>query len=274
MQVERDGTDRFIGGTPRETWPRLYGGSLLAQSLSAAGQTVDLDRDPHALHAWFLRPGDPRQPITFEVEPLRDGRSMSLRRVVASQQGRTIFTLSASFQIAQDGPVHQVPPRSSPPPETLIDEGEVRRAEAAALGLDLGHLTMQNLPIEMRPVTPLRFSQLKPEPPVADYWVRPLGPLPADRRILFCLLAYISDMPLLLTALRPHAIHYAVTPMDTGSLDHALWLHRPPAVDDWMFWSTHSPWGGSGRGLAGGHLYDRAGNLLATAMQEGLMRPH
>jgi acyl-CoA thioesterase-2 len=275
LDLEPAGAERFIGRSRDMGWTRVYGGQVVAQALVAAARTVT-GRSPHSLHAYFLLGGDPAEPILFEVERVRDGRSFSTRRVKASQRGEPIFVLSASFHIAEDGPDHQAPAPAAPPPEQIIDP-----QAALALMPEPARKRLQALfdrvrPIEFRPVDMRRYAPMQPgETRAAEQsvWIRIGGPLPDDPMIHTAALAYLSDMTLLDTALVAHGHAIFDGRHQVASLDHTLWLHRPCRADAWLLYVQDSPSAGGARALTRGTLFTREGVLVASVAQEGLVRP-
>jgi acyl-CoA thioesterase-2 len=220
----------------------------------------------HSLHAYFVRPGDPSVPIIYEVERIRDGRSFTTRRVLAVQRGETIFTLSASFQLAQEGLEHTDPaPVGVPGPEELPDLGEW-------LSDVRTFLSGVPRPLDLRFVEPPFWSPRRG--PASDapvhVWMRADGTLPDDPLLQVCLLTYASDLTLLGSVLVPHTERMG----DVGlaSLDHAMWFHRPFRADEWLLYECRSPSASGSRGLAEGRFSTRDGRLVATAVQEGLVR--
>jgi acyl-CoA thioesterase II len=275
LDLEPAGADRFIGHSPDMGWTRVYGGQVVAQALVAAVRTVP-ERPPHSLHAYFLLGGNPAEPILFEVERVRDGRSFSTRRVKAIQRGEPIFVLSVSFHSAEDGPEHQAPAPAAPPPEQIVDP-----QAALALMPEPARKRLQSLfdrvrPIEFRPIDMRRYAPLRPgETRAAEQsvWIRISGPLPDEPLVHTAALAYLSDMTLLDTALVAHGHAIFDGRHQVASLDHALWLHRPCRVDDWLLYVQDSPSAGGARALTRGMLFNRDGALVASVAQEGLIRP-
>ncbi len=275
LDLEPAGADRFVGRSPDTGWTRVYGGQVVAQALVAAARTVP-ERSPHSLHAYFLLAGDPAEPILFEVERVRDGRSFSTRRVRASQRGEPIFVLSASFHIAEDGPEHQAPAPAAPPPEQIADPEAALAAAPESARKRLQALFDRVRPIEFRPTDLRRYAPLRPgETRAAEQsvWIRIGGPLPDDPMIHTAALAYLSDMTLLDTALVAHGHAIFDGRHQVASLDHALWLHRPCRVDDWLLYAQDSPSAGGARAVTRGMLFSRDGSLVASVAQEGLVRP-
>jgi acyl-CoA thioesterase-2 len=245
----------------------VFGGQVAAQSLMAAGRTVEMGR-PHSLHAYFLRPGDPTVPILYEVDRIRDGRSFTTRRVVAIQHGRAIFNLSASFHVDEVGMEHQFPMPDVPEPDGL--ESMVTRLEPyrALLGewFDRPH------PIDQRPIGELPYSNRASKDPVQRLWIRADGRLPDDPLLHACIAAYASDMSLFDTLLAPHDVTWDDADFMGASLDHCMWFHRPFRADEWLLYDMDSPIAHGARGLARGFLFTRQGDLAVSVVQEGLMR--
>jgi len=254
---------------------RVFGGEVAAQALTAAARTVtDPDRTVHSLHAYFLRPGDPGRPILYQVDPIRDGRSFTTRRVVGIQRGEPIFTLSASFQVHEAGLAHQVPALAEPDPDALPTATDaVRDAdEVTAAWLKGVHRTF---PLELRfPDGLPRVATARGEarPPRQVVWMRSTEPLRDDPALHACAATYFSDLLLLPTALLPHRVLLGDPRLQIASLDHAVWFHAPFRADDWLCYEQEGPWAGGGRALCRGSLFDRHGTLVATVMQEGLIR--
>ncbi len=275
LDIEPIGSDRSIGRSPPNGWTRVFGGQVIAQSLVAASRTVE-DRAPHSLHAYFLLPGDPQEPILYEVERVRDGRSFTTRRVVARQRGEAIFVMSASFQIEEQGLDHYIPMPDAPEPDRLVDP-----AAAVAFLSEKAQKRLESLferiqPIEFRPLDLRRYARPAPgvtREPRQSLWIRIGGALPDDPAVHRAALAYLSDMTLLDTALVAHGHTIFDGRIQGASLDHALWFHRPFRADDWLLYVQDSPNAHGARGLTRGLLYTRAGVLVASVAQEGLMRP-
>jgi acyl-CoA thioesterase II len=273
LRLEPIEVNLFRGQSQDLGWGAVFGGQVLGQALSAAAQTVPDDRFVHSLHGYFLRQGDARRPIVYTVDRIRDGRSFTTRRVVAVQGGNAIFTLEASFQIEEGGLQHQADaPLDVPQPESLRPDHEAARDWADTLPDPLRTRALAVRPIEMRSIDPM--NPLRPEvrPPVRRVWLRAPDPLPDDPALHRYLLAYASDFHLLTTAMLPHGVTVATKGMQVASLDHAMWFHRPFRVDEWLLYAIDSPSASGGRGLVRGQFFDRAGRLVASSAQEGLMR--
>jgi acyl-CoA thioesterase II len=257
----------FRGVSPDEDRQRVFGGQVAGQALVAAARTVDGGRPVHSLHAYFLRPGDPNVPILYEVDRIRDGRSFTTRRVVAIQHGKAIFNLQASFQVPEVGYDHQVPMPEAPPPDDLPDF-HTRMAPHAA---DIPWFDRPR-PIDLRYVDWNPPDRKEPLPPHQRVWLRADGSLADDPVLHTCVLTYASDMTVLDTSLLPHGGSWHDPDMFMASLDHTMWFHRPFRADDWLLYSQDSPTASGGRGLGRGLIHTREGELVATVVQEGLIR--
>ena len=269
--LEVDAIDKylFIGKSPKRP-ARIFGGQVLAQSLNAAIRTVPHDRVAHSLHGYFLRPGDPLKQIVYEVDPIRDGRSFTTRRVVAKQDGCAIFNTAISFQVPEEGLSHQSTMPDVPPPEAL--ESEQKELAKLAKQYPDRIQTWNFGPIERRRVLARDRINPQPQEPVQHIWFKVGGDVGADPRRHQTLLAYISDFGLLGTALYPHPYAPHSRRIQEASLDHALWFHRPFRVDDYLLYSLDSPNSAAGRGFSRGSFYSRDGVLVASSAQEALLR--
>ena len=263
--------DIFTGPSQWMPHGRVFGGQVLAQSLVAAQRTMAEDRDPHSLHGYFLRPGDINQPITFSVDRLRDGRSFSTRRVQAFQNGQPIFSMIASFQDHDKGLEHQDPlPSGIPDPETLPSAAELMGENPHPVA----QYWAKARPFDMRHVgSPIYFKvDQKQQVPHQAVWLKALGTLPDDPALHRAALAYASDYSILESIYRAHGVAWTHPGLKSASLDHAMWFHRQPKVDEWMLYVQESPSAQGGRGLAFGRIFSREGLLLATVAQEGMVR--
>ncbi|HKE75013.1 MAG TPA: acyl-CoA thioesterase II [Acidimicrobiales bacterium] len=258
----------FRGMSPDEDRQRIFGGQVAGQALVAAARTVPPDRPVHSLHAYFLRAGDPKVPVLYEVDRLRDGGSFTTRRVVAIQHGRAIFNMAASFQQPETGLDHAFPMPDVPPPDDLPTMRE--RMEAA--GIELSPWMDRPRPIDIRHVDWAPRDRHDPLPPRQHVWLRADGALPDSPLIHTIVLTYASDMTLLDTSTLPHGGSWFDPTMFMASLDHAMWFHRPFRADDWLLYAQDSPNATGGRGLSRGLVFTRDGTLAATVMQEGLIR--
>lgn len=262
----------FRGRSQDLGFRQLFGGQVLGQCVSAASQTVAPERQVHSLHGYFLRPGDASLPLVYQVERVRDGGSFTTRRVTAIQKGQQIFTCSMSFQSREEGFTHQPTMPEVPGPEGLKSETELARSIAHLIPERLRERAVSDKPIEIRPVTLLNPFAPQPCEPVKYVWFRAAGSLPDEPQLHKFLLAYASDFNLLTTAMQPHGVSVFQKFMQVASLDHALWIHADLRVDDWLLYAMDSPWAGNARGFARASIYNRAGQLVASVAQEGLMR--
>jgi acyl-CoA thioesterase II len=263
----------FRGTSPAERRQRVFGGQVAGQALVAAARTVEHDRRVHSLHAYFLRPGDPSVPILYEVDRIRDGRSFTTRRVVAIQHGKAIFNLSASFQVHEEGFEHSFPmPEGITPPEQLPDRRARWEPFAEELGDDLDELLSRPQAIDTRTADWSPTDRRKSLPPHQHVWLRADGELPDDPLLHTIVLTYASDMTLLDTALLPHGGSWFDPTLFMASLDHAMWFHRPFRADQWLLYSQDTPTATGGRGLTRGLVYTQEGTLVASVVQEGLIR--
>jgi acyl-CoA thioesterase II len=272
LDLERIEENLFRGTSPQNGRDRIFGGQVLAQGLVAAGRTAPTEREAHSLHGYFLRPGDPKLPILYEVDRIRDGRSFTTRRVRAIQRGEAILNMAVSYQQPEEGLEHQLPTDASLEPAGEPYEEAIRR-EIARHGVVLEADDRRfDLPLEVRSVGGMHFAGSAVEPPVMQTWMRSRDPLPDDLRLHQCLLAYASDLTLLVSAVKPHPIGMTSPGFRTASLDHAMWFHRPFRLDDWLLYAQESPISTRSRGFARGSFYTRSGELVASCAQEGLLR--
>ncbi len=272
LDLERLEDNLFRGDNPPESWPfrsRVFGGQVLAQALVAAQRTVE-GLAAHSMHAYFLLAGDPRVPIVYDVERVRDGRSFATRRAVAIQHGRPIFIMSVSFHREEPGLEHQLDlDMVVPAPEEVPGIGELPAELVAKLPAPVLAYWRRPRPIELKPIG-LGETVAAPRRAV---WFRATGALPDEEGLHRAVLAYASDMTLLEATTLVHGTSVLGDSLQVASLDHALWLHRPFRVDDWLLYVQDSPSAAGARGFARGLIYDRAGQLVASVAQEGLIRP-
>jgi acyl-CoA thioesterase-2 len=277
LDLEQIEVNLFRGRSPDETRQRVFGGQVAAQALVAAGRTTSSegtasqDRPVHSLHAYFIHPGDTTVPLIYSVERVRDGRSFTTRRVSAIQHGQTIFVMSASFQRFEEGVSHSAAMPQVPPPSQVGLSAE-RLAEQ--LGAPLPS-EIRDYPIELRHVGPLSI-EVQRDPALrtsSNYvWLRVKRSLPDDPLLHVCLMTYASDLTLLDTVLRRHGRIWEDGKTIGASLDHAMWFHRPFRADRWLLFAQETPSAGAGRGLAMGHVFTEEGELVVSAVQEGLIR--
>lgn len=263
------GSSRDIGGKS------VFGGQVAGQAMVAATRTVDDDRLAHSMHGYFLRPGDMQAAIVYEVDNIRDGRSFATRRVQAIQHGRPIFSMLVSFHIAESGYTHQTEMPDVPPPEGLAGHEELRHAWVDALDRvpeSLREAVGREVAIDMRPVKPWNMLDPDKREPVQHVWFKAKAPLPNDQALHRAVLTYASDFGLLATSLYPHGVSFFTSKLQMASIDHALWIHRDLRVDDWLLYAMDSPGAQDARGLSRGLIFNRDGELVASVVQEGLIR--
>jgi acyl-CoA thioesterase-2 len=269
LDLEQIEVNIFRGVSPPHSPVRVFGGQVAGQALVAAGRTVPSERKVHSLHAYFIRPGDPSIPIVYEVDRIRDGRSFTTRRVVAVQRGKGIFALSASFQKPEPGFEHADEMPDVPAPETLPTLAErVRDYSGLVDARD------QPRPIDVRYVNDPPWVTRKTGRNSAhnQVWMRADGKLPDEDLLHVCVLTYASDMTLLDSPLARHGVFWDLDGVTGASLDHALWFHRPFRADEWFLYDTTSPSASGARALATGRFFAADGTLIATVVQEGLLR--
>jgi acyl-CoA thioesterase-2 len=272
LDVEEIDTDLYRGARQPGGIGRVFGGQVIAQALQAAQRSVEPVKTAHSLHAYFMRPGDEQRPIMFRVVRDFEGRSFATRRVIATQGGQPILNLAASFQLFEDGFAHQDAMPEVPPPETLPSDRELRAAAADDIPDKWRRHLLRARPIEIRPVAPRNWVRPDATEPRQASWFRVAAPIGDDPALHRAILAYASDMTLLGTCMLPHGVNWISGGVQTASLDHALWLHEPFRVDDWLLYATDSPWSGHARGFNRGGIYTRDGRLVASVAQEGLIR--
>ena len=267
LDLERIEVNTFRGRHPEEERQRTFGGQVAAQALMAAGRTVDVGA-VHSLHSYFLRPGDPRIPILYEVDRIRDGRSFTTRRVVAIQHGRAIYNMQASFHTDEVSLEHQFEMPIVPGPETIARLDERIQDE----GGNIDEWFKCQHPIDQRFVGELPWSPNRSKEPRQQIWIKADGELPDDPLLHACVITYASDMSLFDSILAPHSIRWDNGSFMGASLDHCMWFHREVHADQWLLYDTDSPIAHGGRGLARGFLWNEAGQLMISMVQEGLTR--
>ena len=274
LKLEKIEENIFRGQSQDLGFGNVFGGQVLGQALSAAYQTVTSERMAHSLHAYFLRPGDVDKPIVYNVDCIRDGRSFTTRRVVAIQNGRAIFNMSASFQIDEPGFDHQDRAPEVPGPEGLKSELELAAKVADKIPPTIRDKILCRKPIEMRTVNPINPFVPEKREPVAYTWFKTIDKMPDDPAVHQYLLAYASDFGLLAPSLYPHGHSLWEAEMQGASLDHAAWFHRNFRMDEWLLYVMKSDNACRARGLSNGRIYTRDGELVASVAQEGLIRYH
>jgi acyl-CoA thioesterase-2 len=264
----------FRGRSPQSRWQRVFGGQVVAQALVAACRTVEdvTTRPPHSLHAYFLLGGDPKVPIIYEVDRIRDGKSFTTRNVKAIQHGHAIFSMSVSFHVHEEGLSHQFPMPDVPQPDALPDEAEMKERIWPRMPEAVRRYYERERPIELRPVEYGRYLGETWNDGHFHVWIRATGTLPNEPAIHQCVLAYASDMMLLDAALIPHGRSVFSEDIMAASLDHALWFHRPFRADKWLLYAQDSPNLSDSRGFSRGLIFASDGTLVASVAQEGLLR--
>lgn len=250
----------------------LFGGQVMGQALSAAQETITDKRLVHSLHSYFLRPGDASKPVIYQVESIRDGGSFSTRRVKALQNGKVIFYMTASFQVEEEGFSHQDKMPDIDGPDGIPSYHDFIVEHQELLPQNLREIFLAEKPIEIRPVE--QYNWVSPERTDAKMhtWLKANGDLPDDLRIHTCMLAYASDFHFLPTALLSHGVSHWSPNFQIATIDHTVWFHRPFRFDDWLLYCMDSPSASNGRGLVKGQIFNRQGELVASTMQEGVIR--
>lgn len=271
LELEDLDVDLYRGTQPETTRQRVFGGQVAAQALVAGARSVDTEYSLHSLHSYFLRPGDTRVPIIYDVERIRDGRSFATRRVVARQHGRGIYFLTANYQRAEDGLDHQDVMPDVPGPDAGYPMSALARRSSQSAGddwdrewsaLDIRHLGTSAQGLTPDPAHPAQ----------ARLWVRVDGDVGEDPITHLAAFTYASDLTLLGAALVPHDLNIASPRLQPASLDHTIWFHRPFRADRWWLYDQVSPSASGGRGLALARVFTEDGTLVATVAQEGLIR--
>lgn len=271
LDLERIDTDLYRSIAKPGGKGRAFGGQVVAQALMAAQRSIDAPSAVHSMHAYFMRGGKEAQPIIFRVERDFEGTSFANRRVTAIQDGIAILTLAASLQAPEAGMEHAAPMPDVPPPEAVAPIGEQAKLYADFPQAAIDFLSKPSA-FDLRPVGTPAFMQRSPDRPRSHVWIRWRGAVPADAAMRRGVLAYVSDYALLSASLIPHGVTMFDHSMQTASLDHAIWFHDDVPLDDWLLYSSASPWAGHGRGLAHGVVHTRDGRMIAHTTQEGLIR--
>jgi acyl-CoA thioesterase-2 len=278
LNLEKIDTNIYRGQTPATRNKRVFGGQVFAQAMRAAQDTVEEERMVHSQHAYFLRPGDPSVPILYEVDGIRDGKSFTTRRVVASQRGKAIFNTELSFQVIEPGLSHQAQMPDCEGPEALQDDSigwaKLQKAMEHKESADI-----QQRPIEIRSVNPIDLINPVAREPEQLVWIKANGVIAdidgqSDSPLHTAILAYASDFNLMGTALLPHAVNLINPKLQPASLDHCIWFHDEFRADEWLLYAMDSPRSSHARGLSRGSFFTRDGRLVASTIQEGLMRLH
>jgi acyl-CoA thioesterase-2 len=272
LSLEKLEENLFRGESQDLGFGTLFGGQVMGQAISAAKQTVSENYRVHSFHSYFLLPGKTDRPIVYDVERIRDGNSLSTRRIKAVQNGQAIFFMTASFKAKEDGFEHQDKMPSAPDPEDLISEQEMALIHSDLFPDFIRDNLVSEKPIEMRPVYLINPMEPGIEEPKRLIWLKANGKMPDDPSIHRYLLAYASDFNFLPTALQPHGVSYCTEGMQVVTVDHSMWLHNDFRLDDWLLYVIESPVASDGRGLVRGQFFTREGKLVASTIQEGLIR--
>jgi acyl-CoA thioesterase-2 len=271
LELDPVGEDCYLGGHPEDTLlAKVFGGQLIGQALVAASLTVDMERPAHSLQALFLEPGRHGDPVRYEVERVRDGRSFSSRSVRAVQSGRPVLRMMASFQPPEPGLTHQIRMPVAPPPENVPP---LHHVMAAASELSGDEWRREWGGLDIRYVAENLANHPGHAPAVQQLWVRVKGPLPDDPALHRHTIAYLSDLTLLSTSLLPHGIVFGAAELPRATLNHSVWFHADARADDWLFVDQCSPWAGGARGLSFANVFTADGRHVASLAQEGVIRP-
>ena len=272
LELEKLEENLFRGQSENLGLPQVYGGQVIGQALSAAHYTVDHSRVVHSFHSYFLYPGDPQKPIIYDVENLRDGKSLSTRRVKAIQNGRPIFYLTASYHGDAEGLEHQNIMPDIPGPENFLSETALAKQIESFIPEAARKIFCGEKPIEIRPVKVMNPLQPQKEEAKQYLWIRANGELPENQLIHQYLLGYASDWGFITTALQPHGVSILTPKFQVATIDHSMWFHRPFRMDEWLLHVIESPTSSNNRGLVKGEIYNQQGALVASTAQEGIMR--
>jgi acyl-CoA thioesterase-2 len=273
LDLEKIDDNLFRGRSHHVGSKQVFGGQVLAQALNAAKRTVEEDRILHSIHGYFILAGDLDLPIIFQVENVRDGGSFSTRRVKAIQRGKVIFFTAASFQLRQEGFDHHINMPNVSGPDNLVSWDDIVAQFGEVLPPNIKKFLNLDRPIEFRPVELVNPALPGKSQPFRHVWMRAKGDMPEDLFAHQSVLAYSSDYNLLTTALLPHGNEASFGDIQLASLDHAMWFHREFRMDDWLLYAVDSPSASNARGFTRGNIFTRDGKLVASVVQEGLMRP-
>lgn len=251
----------------------LFGGQVLGQALSAAYKTVEDGFSAHSFHSYFLLPGDAQKPVTYDVEIIRNGRSFCTRRVKALQDSRNIFYMTASFQLPEAGMEHQFATMPEvPAPNDITPDIAFYEANYEKLSRPMQEALSYHKPIDIRTVDAINSFSAKTRDPQRCIWLRSQEVVQPGAQINQAMLAYASDYHFLSTALQPHGVSMADKALRIATIDHAMWFHKPVNLNEWLLYVAESPFSGNARGIVKGQIFNQQGELIASTMQEGLMR--
>lgn len=272
LQLEKLEEGLFRGQSEDLGLRQVFGGQVVGQALHAAKQTVPAERHIHSFHSYFLRPGDSQKAIIYDVETLRDGHSFSARRVAAIQNGQPIFYMTASFQAPENGFEHQKSMPDVTGPDGLPSETEIAQQLAAMIPEKVRAKFLAEKPLDIRPVTFHNPLKGHIDLPARQVWLRANGVMPEDTRIHQYLLGYASDLNFLPVALQPHGKGFLEPGMQVATIDHSMWFHRPVDLNQWLLYSVESTSASGARGFVRGEFYTQQGVLVASTVQEGVIR--
>ncbi|MDA8693009.1 acyl-CoA thioesterase II [Saprospiraceae bacterium] len=273
ITLEQLDTCLFRGQNFVTPWRRVFGGQVLAQSLNAAYQTVPEDRLAHSLHGYFILGGDVDVPIIYTVDVLRDGGSFTTRRVTATQKGKAIFVMAASFQVKQKGVDHQnTMPEAADPGSLLTDMEQAELIKEKMPDIYLKIKGREQHAFEFRPEKMLDFDSDMAGKEDRNVWMKVTADIEMSMPLQHQLLAYASDYDLLLTAVYPHRDEIDVNRIFLASIDHAMYFHRDFDLRQWQLYSIDSPSASNSRGMGYGRIFSSDGTLVSTVVQEGLIR--
>lgn len=270
LDLRRSGEDTFVGRHPAEVGSRTFGGQLIGQALVAAGRTVDGRRPVHAINAHFIRGGDVKRDIEYRVDRHRDGRAFANRQVTALQGDEELFVMLAAFQDSRGGLEHSVSvpevayPEELPPLGNHFD-GYEDRLQMFVEALKPIDMRYANDPAWIMKGTGERLNHNR-------VWMKADGPLPEDPTLHVATLGYASDTTVLDSIITTHGLSWGFDRIVAATVNHSIWFHRPFRFDDWLLYATESPVAAGSRGLATGRFFSRNGELVATVVQEGLIR--
>jgi acyl-CoA thioesterase II len=263
--------DRFIGSHPSKNPLRTFGGQLMAQSFVASSRTlIRDDLPPSALSVHFINGGDTATDIEFHVVRLRDERRFANRRVDAVQDGTLLSSAMISYMSGGRGLEHAVDPPQVAEPHTQPSIAELLRGYEETVP----HFVNALQPIEWRYTNdPAWVMRDKGERlPHNRVWVKALGVIPEDPVLHTATMIYSSDTTVLDSVITTHGLSWGFDRIFAASANHSVWFHRQVNFNDWVLYSTSSPVAADSRGLGAGHFFDRSGQVIATVVQEGLLK--
>ena len=271
LNLEQIDESIYRGQNYQSPWGSVFGGQVMAQAAHAARMTVQDEKVLHSLHGYFILRGDISIPIVFRVDRIRDGKSFTTRRVVATQKGKAIFNLSASFQISEKGFEHQITMPNVPSPEALIPDSEWAK-QFKESDPQLYERYIRDDPFEFRQVERFDPVNLRNERPIRHLWIKAKSKVPNDQKLQREILTYASDYKLMATSMLPHRTKHNRENMQFASLDHAMWFYHDINLNEWLLYAFDSPVASSSRGLNRGNFFTKDGKLVASVVQEGLIR--